>query len=242
MKAFKGWLTAKDPATKTEVPFFVRTRSQDIEILNPIDIEKKLIKTSNIYTLSQRRDFIDYSMYAFTADSKSIYGVTMKKAYIEYRLYRDGSYTINGTVRIPKTSSKAITEIENLFLTYQQDLVGASSFIRFPLPYGLLGSKINDIFHVTTFSDFLDIKCGRCYGSGDSADAGTSYATMKPCNYMAFIPTLIDDADLGLRLPEGVGCVHEIIALPIDNQSTGNKDYVVQFNIKSRYTTDINEN
>lgn len=242
MKAFKGWLTAKDPATKTEVPFFVRTRSQDIEILNPIDIEKKLTKTSNIYTLSQRRDFIDYSMYVFTANTKSVYGVTMKKAYIEYCLYRNGSYTINGTVRIPKTSSKALTETEKLLLTYQQELVSSSNFIRFPLPYGLIGSEINNIFHVTTFSDFLDIKCGRCFGTSENADTGNSYATMKPCECMAFIPTLVDDSDLSLRLPNGVGCIHEIIALPVDNQLTGNKDYVVQFNIKSRYTTDVNEN
>lgn len=234
MKAFKGWLTAKDPTTKTEVPFFVRTRSQDIEILNPVNIEEKLIKTSNIYTLTQKRDFIDYSLYVFTANSKNVYGVTMQKAYIEYRLYHDGSCIVNGTVYMPKTTSKSLTAQEKAFVN-DVDMSNISSIVRFPLPYGFQWNNQIEGFSTSIFSNFIDVKCGQGKASN------LAIPTLRSPSCFVWIPTTIDDADLAIRHSSTSQFVHEIIANP-QSEPTGNGIYFTQFKIDTRYTTDVNEN
>lgn len=212
MKVFKGWLTAKDPATKTEVPFFVRTRSQDIEILNPIKLSDYLVKTSNIWKQTKEHHFIDYSRYRFDLDSdvdQSNLYVKLTSGQLEYKIYHDGTYIVNGVAVLNYATLKTtvVDDNEKTRLNYPNKAFINASYpiFRFPLPYALSEKKAVDADNhfIDTMSKTnlkrLDVYCG-----------SDMTKRLVPALHSAYIPTIPIEPDITLRTGDDK-MAHELI-------------------------------
>lgn len=227
MKAFKGWLTAKDPATKTEVPFFVRVRSQDIEVLNPIKIDEYLIKTSNDYEEVLNKNFTEFSLYRYKINTLiDEHSSTQRHltGYVEYKLYRDGSFTIVGAVTSPRISSVQLREGDYDYISEANSLFTPSlGLIRIPLPYGIDRDSSTFISNQKVPYKYMDVKCYNT-ARGDSYDRAPLAS--------AFLPSIPSDPDIALRLGNKK-VYHEIVVNP-SNTST-NYDWVTRFRIESQF-------
>ena len=133
MKCSKGFLTAKDPETKKEVPFFVKVRSKDIVVTTPIKIDEYLYKTSNNYTLESEYHGHDYSQYVFKNLNDPIIGGVTR---IVYKLFRDGTLRIDGHSIVSK-----FTELTNDGPNSEEYFINVDAdenrFYRIQLPYSI---------------------------------------------------------------------------------------------------------
>lgn len=226
MKAFKGWLTAKDPETKTEVPFFVRVRSQDIEVLNPIKIDKYLIKTSNDYEEILNQHFTDFSLYRYKINGLIDENINTQRylsGYVEYKLYRDGSFTIVGAVTSGRISSVQLREGDYDYISGTNSLFNSSlGLIRIPLPYGIDRDLTTFISSQKVPYKYMDIKC---YNTAK----GDSYDRVPVAS--AFLPSIPSDPDIALRIGDKK-IYHEIVVNP--STAASNYDWVTRFKIESQ--------
>ena len=109
MLSRSGFILALDEATKKMIPFFVKVRSKDIIPTNPVEIEKVLQPTSHRWTLYHVSDRVDSTVYEFHADWRSTDDPegesyndlpTEFTGVIVYKLYKDGSVDVEGTLQI----------------------------------------------------------------------------------------------------------------------------------------------
>ena len=133
MKCSKGFLTAKDPETKKEVPFFVKVRSKDIVVTTPIMINNYLYKTSNDYTLESEYHGHDYSQYVFKNLNDSTTGGYTR---VVYKLFRDGTLRIDGRSSVSKFT-KLTDNGPGSEENYISNVADKTRFYRIQLPYSI---------------------------------------------------------------------------------------------------------
>lgn len=116
MKTRRGWLTTLNEDTKKMIPFFVRVRSEDIEVTNPVDLSAALTQTSTRWTLTRSEQLVDVTYFRYTANwadtedpNAEAVGCEFIDAYLDYYLYNDGRMEVDGIIRA-KGTFEAIDE------------------------------------------------------------------------------------------------------------------------------------
>ena len=135
MKCDIGFLMSKDKNTKKMVPFFVKVRSKDIVITDPVNIDDYLYKTTKIYGDPVVVHKNESSVYTFETDVSTssgtykadrIYGTDGKfTAKVIYEFNKDGTLKIHGRAIV----SPFVLETSNVG-------VPGDTGIQFQLPYG----------------------------------------------------------------------------------------------------------
>lgn len=129
MKIRKGFLTVLDDKTKKEVPFFVRSRNEDIDITKKLNIDEIFTKTSKQWVLVNTIYGLDCTIYRYSnflkgstqnesaatpstdGNGEKVYN-KLTNCEIVYKLYFDGRYEINGRIKLSWSVNNTLFNIQ----------------------------------------------------------------------------------------------------------------------------------